>query len=55
MKTNPKALYSYVKCKQKIRSSIPPLEKSDGSLTATNQEATNVLTSFLKQLLQMKM
>ena len=48
MKTNPKALYSYVKCKQKVRSSIPPLEKSDGSLTATNQEAANVLASFFE-------
>ena len=27
MKTNPKALYSYVKCKQKVKTSIPPLEK----------------------------
>ena len=55
MKTNPKALYSYIKCKQKVRSSIPPFKKSDGSLTATNQETANVLASFLKQLLQMKM
>ena len=50
-KTNLKALYIYVECKQKVRSSIPPLEKSDGSLTANNQEVANVLASFLKQLL----
>ena len=48
MKTNPKALYIYVKCKQKVISSIPPLEKSDGSLTANNQEAANVLVSFFE-------
>ena len=48
MKTNPKALYSYVKCKQKVRSSISPLEKSDVSLTATNLEAANILASFFE-------
>ena len=48
IKTNPKALYSYVQCKQKVRSSITPLEKSDGSLTATNQGAANVLASFFE-------
>ena len=53
MKINPKAFYSYVKCKQKVRSSISPLGKSDCSLTATNQEAVNLLVSFLRQLLQM--
>ena len=54
MKNNPKALYSYVKCKQKVKTSIPSLEKSDGSLTTSNQEAANVLASFLKLLLCMK-
>ena len=48
MKTNPKALYSYVKCKQKVKSSISSLEKSDGSLTTSNQEAANVLASFFE-------
>ena len=48
MKTNPKALYNYVKCKQKVKSSIPSLEKSDGSLTASSQEAANLLASFFE-------
>ena len=51
MKTNPKALYSYVKCKQKVKTSIPPLEKSDGSLTTSQ---LMFLQPFSKQLLQMK-
>ena len=45
MKTNPEALYNYVKCKQKVN---PSLEKSDGSLTASNQEAANLLASFFE-------
>ena len=48
MKTNSKALYSYVKSKQKVRTSIPPLEKSDGSLTVSNQEAASILTAFFE-------
>ena len=48
MKTNPKALYSYVKCKQKVKTSIPPLEKSDSSLTTSSQESANVLAAFSK-------
>ena len=48
MKTNPKALYSYVKSKQKVITSMPPLEKSEGSLTASNQEAASILAAFFE-------
>ena len=48
MKTNPKALYSYVKNKQKVKTSISPSEKSDGSITASNQEvASKYSCSFI--------
>ena len=42
------AFYSYVKCKQKVKASIPPLERSDSSLTTSNQESANVLASFFE-------
>ena len=46
--SNPKALYSYIKSKQKIRSSIGPLEKSDGSVTADDQEVAETLNQFFE-------
>ena len=33
LQSNPKAFYSYVKSKPKIKPCIGPLEKADGSLT----------------------
>jgi len=44
--SNPKALYNYIKSKQKIRSSIGPLEKSDGSLTTDDREVAKTLNLF---------
>jgi len=41
--SNPKALYSYIKSKQKIRPSIGPLEKSDGSLTTDDRKLAETL------------
>ena len=38
MQSNPKAFYSYVKSKQRIKSSIGPLEKADGSPTIDDHE-----------------
>ena len=46
--SNPKTLYSYIKSKQKIRPSIGPLEKSDGSLTADDQEVAEILNQFFE-------
>ena len=54
LRSNPKALYSYIKSKQKIRPSIGPLIKSDGSLTADDQEVTETLTNSLSQHLPKK-
>ena len=48
LRSNPKALYSYIKSKQKIRPSIGPLIKSDGSLTADDQEVTETLNQFFE-------
>ena len=48
LRSNPKALYSYIKSKQKIRSGIGPLEKSDGSLTAGDQDVAETLNRFFE-------
>ena len=48
LRSNPKALYSYIKSKQKIRPSIGPLQKSDGSLTADDQEVAETLNLFFE-------
>ena len=37
---------STLKCKQKLRTSIPDLEESDCSLITPSQEVTEVLASF---------
>jgi len=47
----PKALYSYIKSKQKIRPSIGPLQKSGGSLTADDQEVAETLNLFFESTL----
>jgi len=47
---------SYIKSKQKIRPGVGPLEKSDGSLTAGDQEVAETLNKiFLSQHLPEKM
>ena len=47
---NPKAFYSYVKSKQKIKTSIPHLNISDNSTTSNNMEIAEVLNSFFRVL-----
>ena len=48
LRSNPKALYSYIKSKQKICPSIGPLEKSDGSLTVDDEETAEALNQFFE-------
>ena len=48
LRCNPKALYSYIKSKQKIGPSIGLLEKSDGSLTADDQKVAETLNQFFE-------
>ncbi|XP_065891034.1 uncharacterized protein [Dysidea avara] len=47
-KSNPKAFYSYVKSKQKVKPSIGPLEKTDGSSTTSDEEITDVLNRYFE-------
>ena len=54
--TNPKAFYSYVKSKQKIKASIPHLKTSDNSSTSNNvnMETAELLNSFFRVLSLLK-
>ena len=49
--SNLKALYRYIKSKQKIIPGIDPLEKSDGSLTAGDQDVAETLNRFSESTL----
>jgi len=48
LQSNPKAFYSYVKSKQKIRSCNSPLEKADTSLTSDDQDVAETLNTFFE-------
>ena len=43
IKINPKYFYSHVKKHSKVKSSVAPLAKSDGSLTVDREEKANIL------------
>ena len=45
---NPKAFYSCVKSKQKIKASIPHLKINGNSTTSNNLETAEVLNSFFQ-------
>ena len=45
-KENPKAFYGYVRSKQKVKVGISQLERSEGDLTDTDQEAAEILSDF---------
>ena len=47
-KPNPKAFYSYVKSKQKVKPSIGPLEETDGSSTTSEEEIADVLNRYFE-------
>ena len=55
-KNNPKALYSYLKSKQKVKDTISHLVKEDGSVIDSNEDNATVLgqffeTKFIKETL----
>ena len=48
--TNPKALYGYVRDKNKVKTSIGQLEKLDGSLTNGEKKVVEVLNDFFQSV-----
>ena len=48
--TNPKALYGYVRQKSKVKTSVGPLEKPDGSLTDDDSEVVDMLNNFFRSV-----
>ena len=50
LKSNPKRLHKYINQKQKIKHSIGPLKKPDGSITTTNEESAEALACFFKSV-----
>ena len=46
LKSNPKRLHKYIRQKQKIKHSIGPLKKPDGSITITSEESAKALACF---------
>jgi len=48
--SNPKALYGYIKSKNKIRASISKIVKLDGSLTKSDSEAAKELNRFFQSV-----
>ena len=44
--TNPKAIYRYVRQKSKVKTSVGPPEKPDGSLTDDDSEVVDVLNKL---------
>jgi len=48
LQSNPKAFYSYVKSKQKVKPCIGPLEKADGSLTVDDYDVAETLNIFFE-------
>ena len=43
-------LHKYIRQKQKVKHTIGPLKKPDGSLTATNEESAEALASFFQSV-----
>ena len=52
--SNPKAFYSYVKSKQKVKPSVGPLERSDGSNATCDIEVADELNKYLETTLTQK-
>ena len=50
LKSNPKRLHKYIRQKQKIKHSIGPLKKPDGSITTTSEESAEALACFFKSV-----
>ena len=47
-KTKPKALYSYLKSKQKVNNTISHLVKEDGSVIESNEDIATTLGQFFE-------
>ena len=47
-KNNPKALYSYLKSKQKVKDTISHLVKEDGSVIDSNEDIATALGQFFE-------
>ena len=50
LRLNPKVLYSYVRDKSKIRSTISQLEKPDSTLTTCREESAEILNRFFESV-----
>ena len=50
LKSNPKRLHKYIRQKQKVKYSIGPLKKPDGSTTTTSEESAEALACFFKSV-----
>ena len=50
MKKEPKKLYKYIRRKQKVKASVGPLQKDDGTLTETEGETAEVLHTFFQSV-----
>ena len=50
LKIKPKQLFNYVGSKQKVKVGVSRLERGDGELTETDEEATNVLNKFFESV-----
>ena len=48
IKTNPKVLYRYIKQKQKVKDTIGPLERDDGTLVDSGVDLANDLNKFFE-------
>ncbi|XP_072040364.1 uncharacterized protein [Amphiura filiformis] len=49
-KKKPKAFYSYVRAKQKVKTGVSQLENDQGDLTKTDKETADVLNSFFQSV-----
>ena len=49
-KTKPKAFYSYVRSKQKVKSGISQLESEDGELSKDDFQTANILNNFFQSV-----
>ena len=50
LKSNPKRLHKYIRQKQKVKHTIGPLKRPDGSITMTNEESAEALACFFKSV-----
>ena len=50
-KESNRAFYGYVRSKQKVRSHVAQLRKKDNTLTGSDEEAANELSSFFTSVL----